>query len=105
MNISKHTIHKAIYDLCLEIENLPSSEQQTKCVVMASNLHGSADQLLDALRDMLTTYRDDTEMVLVTEERMEAWRRAAELPNDGTQRGRDAEATNATETRTRPSLK
>ena len=25
-------------------------------------------------------------------------------PNDGTQRGRDAEATNATETRTRPSL-
>lgn len=26
-------------------------------------------------------------------------------PNDGTQRGRDAEATNATETRTRPSLK
>lgn len=82
MNIQKHTIHKAIYDLCLEIEKLPASEQQTKCVVMASNLHVAADQLLDALRDMLTTYRDDTEMVLVTEERMEAWRRAAELPND-----------------------
>ena len=27
------------------------------------------------------------------------------VPNDGTQRGRDAGATNATETRTRPSLK
>lgn len=29
----------------------------------------------------------------------------AGAPNDGTQRGRDAEATNTTETRTRPSLK
>lgn len=33
------------------------------------------------------------------------WRCPAFVPNDGTQRGRDAEATNATETRTRPSLK
>ena len=32
-------------------------------------------------------------------------KRTAKTPNGGTQRGRDAEATNATETRTRPSLK
>lgn len=79
MDILKHSIHKAIYDLCSEIEKLPASEQQTKIVVKASSLHVNAEILLDALRDMLTTYRDDTELVLVTEERMEAWRNVAEV--------------------------
>lgn len=78
MDILKHSIHKAIYDLCVEIEKLPASEQQTKVVVMASNLHAKADQLVDALRDALIPYRDDNKTSLVTEERMEAWRRAAE---------------------------
>lgn len=79
MNILKHTIHKAIYDLCSEIEKLPASDQQTKVVVMASNLHEPADKLVDALRDALIPYREDSKTSLVTEERMEAWRRAAEV--------------------------
>lgn len=79
MNILKHSIHKAIYDLCLEIENLPASEQQTKVLIMASDLHTNADLLVDALRDALQPYRADNKTSLVTEERMEAWRRAAEV--------------------------
>jgi hypothetical protein len=46
MNILEHPIHKDIYDLCQEIENLPPSEQATKCVVMASKLHDPASKLL-----------------------------------------------------------
>jgi hypothetical protein len=34
----KHPMHQAIYDLCQEIEKLPASEQQTKCVVAAGEL-------------------------------------------------------------------
>ena len=79
MDILKHTIHKAIYDLCLEIEKLPASEQQTKVVVMAGDMHTKADQLVDALRDALIPYRQDNKTSLVTEERMEVWRRAAEV--------------------------
>lgn len=78
MDILKHTIHKAIYDLCLEIEKLPASEQQTKVVMMASDMHSKADRIIDALRDALTPYRQDSRTSLVTEERMEAWRQAAE---------------------------
>lgn len=79
MNILKHSIHKAIYELCREIENLPASKQQTDVLIMASNLHTNADQLVDALRDALEPYREDNKASLVTEERMEAWRRAAEV--------------------------
>lgn len=79
MNIQKHSIYKAIYDLCGEIEKLPASQQQTKVVMMAGNLEKNADQLVDALRDALIPYRDDNKKSLVTEERMEAWRRAAEV--------------------------
>lgn len=79
MNIQKHSIYKAIYDLCAEIEKLPASVQQTKVVMMAGNLEKNADQLVDALRDALIPYRDDNKQSLVTEERMEAWRRAAEV--------------------------
>lgn len=45
MNILKHPIYKAIYDLCREIETLPASELATKLVVMASNLQKPADLL------------------------------------------------------------
>lgn len=78
MNIDKHTIHRAIYDLCQEIENLPASEQQTKVVVMASALQSKAERLVDALRDCLSTYRDDDKTTLVTEERIDAWEQIAE---------------------------
>ncbi len=78
MNILKHTIYKAIYDLCHEIEKLPASEQQTKVVVMAGNLERNADQLVDALRDAISTYGPKPEIV-VTEERVEAWKAAAEV--------------------------
>lgn len=79
MDILKHSIHKAIYDLCIEIESLPASEQQTKIVVMAGDLHAKADQILDALRDTLTIYRQDDKTTHVSGERMEAWERAAEV--------------------------
>jgi ABC-type xylose transport system substrate-binding protein len=79
MNILKHSIYKAIYDLCCEIEKLPASEQQTKVAVMAGSLEKNADQIVDALRDALTPYRDDDKTIRVTEERMEAWQRAAEV--------------------------
>ena len=66
MDLRKHTIHKAIYDLVQEIEMLPASEQQTKIVVMAGGLHAKADQLIDALRDALIPYRQDSKTILVT---------------------------------------
>lgn len=50
MNIDQHPIHKSIYDLCLEIEKLPASEQATKVVVMASELHKPAASLFESLR-------------------------------------------------------
>ncbi len=49
MNIDKHPIHRSIYNLCLEIESLPASEQQTKVLLMASELHKTVDKLVDAL--------------------------------------------------------
>lgn len=54
MNILKHPIYKAICDLCRELEKLPASVQQTKIVVMASNLEQPADQLYDELQDALS---------------------------------------------------
>lgn len=55
MNILEHPIYKDIYDLCQEIEKLPASEQETKCVVMASNLEKPAAQLVDTLREIKRT--------------------------------------------------
>lgn len=46
MDINKHPINRAIYELGLQIENLPASEQQTKISVMCSDLQKPADQLL-----------------------------------------------------------
>jgi hypothetical protein len=83
MNILKHTIHSAIYDLCLEIEKLPASEQATKCVVMASALHDKANKLIDALRDAISCCRDDDKTTVLTEERLEAWRHVAEINEKG----------------------
>lgn len=48
MNILKHPIYKAIYDLCHAIEELPASEQQTKIVMMASALEKPADDLFNS---------------------------------------------------------
>lgn len=83
MDILKHSIHKAIYDLCLEIENLPASDQQTKIVVMAGALHENADRLIDALRDAVQIYRHDCKEITVTEERIEAWEMVAEWSRPG----------------------
>lgn len=55
MNILEHPIYKDIYDLCQEIEKLPASEQETKCVVMASNLEKPAAQLVGTLREIKRT--------------------------------------------------
>lgn len=52
MNILEHPIYKDIYDLCQEIEKLPASEQETKCVVMAGNLEKPAAQLVNTLREI-----------------------------------------------------
>ena len=78
MDILKHSIHKAIYDLGCEIEKLPASEQQTKVSVMASDLQAKAEKLVDALRDAINTYGPQPK-ILVTEERVEAWKAAAEV--------------------------
>ena len=51
MNIDAHPIHRKIYELCLEIEALPASEQATKVVVLATALRDEAEQL----RNQLTT--------------------------------------------------
>ena len=56
MNIDKHPIHKAIYELCLEIENLPASDQQTKIVTMAGNLHQPVDKLVDGLEEIVRDF-------------------------------------------------
>jgi len=47
VNINEHPIYKAIYELCLEIEKLPGSEQQTKVVTMAGALEHPARQLIE----------------------------------------------------------
>jgi len=49
MNIDSHPIHRKIYELCLEIEALPASEQATKVVVLATALHEEAEQLRNQL--------------------------------------------------------
>lgn len=78
MDISKHTLLNRIYEHGRAIEELPCSELQTKISVQNSEIAREAERLIDALRDALIPYRDDTEKVLVTEERMEAWRQVAE---------------------------
>ena len=40
----RKTLAELSYKLCLEIEQLPASEQQTKCSIMASNLHMKLQQ-------------------------------------------------------------
>lgn len=55
MNITEHQIYKNIYDLCQEIEKLPASQQQTKVVVMASELEKPASELLAYLREIKGT--------------------------------------------------
>ena len=52
MNINEHPIYKDIYDLCLEIEKLPASEQATKVVVMAVNLNKPAAALIERNRQL-----------------------------------------------------
>lgn len=47
MDITRHPLFKAIYDLCLEIETLPAAEHQTKLVTMASNLKKPAEMLYE----------------------------------------------------------
>jgi len=54
MNILEHPIYKDIYDLCVEIEKLPASEQQTKVVTMASALEQPVSKLLDEIKRLKT---------------------------------------------------
>lgn len=55
MNLSEHPIYQNIYDLCVEIEKLPPSEQETKVVVMASDLEKPVAKLLNALQEIKYT--------------------------------------------------
>lgn len=47
MNIEKHPIIREIYELCLEIEKLPASEQQTKISVMAGDIGRKVEDFID----------------------------------------------------------
>lgn len=58
MDILKHPIYKAIYELGREIENLPASEQQTKLAVMCSNLQEPADLLYSQWQNALNRLDD-----------------------------------------------
>jgi hypothetical protein len=49
MNLYKHPIYQAIYDLCVEIEKLPASDQETKVVCMAGALEKPVAELLAQL--------------------------------------------------------
>lgn len=56
--IYSHPTHRAIYDLMQELEKLPASEQQTKCVTLAGYLQthvaamrARAEKLAKCLRD------------------------------------------------------
>ena len=51
MDINEHPICKAIYELCLEIEKLPASEQQTKVICMTGELQGPLSKLIQELRE------------------------------------------------------
>lgn len=72
MNILAHPIYQSIYDLCVEIEKLPASDQQTKVVVMASELEKPVAALIAekdrlarqaaAMRAVLEWIWDDEEM-------------------------------------------
>tara|TARA_R110000868_G_C10897238_1_gene764049 strand:+ start:1148 stop:1507 length:360 start_codon:yes stop_codon:yes gene_type:complete len=44
-HIDRHPMHKAIYDLCVEIEKLPASDQQTKCVIAAGELQNPVAEI------------------------------------------------------------
>lgn len=51
-------MHEQAYQLCMEIEELPASEQQTKCSVMAANLLREVEALeakLNAAKPALLT--------------------------------------------------
>lgn len=71
MNINKHPLYKAIYDLCLEIETMSPSPLHTKLAVMASDLEKPADLLfaqwqnaLDRLGESIgLEFRRDSGMV------------------------------------------
>lgn len=45
MDINKHPLYRAIYELGLAIEDIPASDQQTKISIMCSNLAQPADLL------------------------------------------------------------
>lgn len=50
-HIDRHPMHKEIYNLCVEIEKLPASEQQTKVVIAAGELqHGIAQLRAEAAK-------------------------------------------------------
>lgn len=59
MQLDKHPIYQAIYDLCQEIEKLPASDQATKIVIMAGNLQYPADKILD---DSATLERENIQL-------------------------------------------
>lgn len=76
MNIKDHHLLEAIHALCVEIEKLPASEQQTKVVLLASALLEPTNKLVLALKDAVSVCRDDDTTVIVTDERLDAWRAA-----------------------------
>lgn len=44
-HLNEHVAHRDIYELCLEIEKLPASEQQTRVVTLAGELQHRVAQM------------------------------------------------------------
>jgi len=47
VDISKHPLHKQIYELCQAIEVCGASPELTKAVSLATDLHESVDEIID----------------------------------------------------------
>lgn len=47
MNISKHPLIKQVYELCLAIEKLPASPEETNAVTLASSVGVSIEKFVD----------------------------------------------------------
>lgn len=46
VDINKHPLLKQVHELCLEIERLPASENQTKASMMANELLNLIDRAM-----------------------------------------------------------
>lgn len=65
MDINEHPLRRAIYELCLEIEKFPASEQQTKTLIAASDLQEGVTKLLQEKQPVpfQTQHRDPQNLI------------------------------------------